>query len=460
MSQPKTTTMNGIELGWPELMLPLMEGYNLLDPQNEAVKRRRTYVAHGGRGSAKSWSMARALLVQGIYDPLRVVCAREIMTTIKDSVHALVCDQIAGMNMGAYYSVTDNHIRSYIGGEITYAGLRGLDVVKIKSLEGADLLWVEEGQSVVRKSWKVIEPTIRAEDSEIWVSMNPELDTDETYVRYILDPPDDAWVQEINWRDNPFFSTTQNNVRLQDLKRLSKEEYDNVWEGVPRTSIEGAIYSKEMSDIVRGKRIRAVPYDPRLPVHTIWDLGWNDQTSIIFCQVLSSEVRIIDYAEGSFLRPDEWARILKSKPYSYASLNLPHDGDHETLAAAGKSMKDQLEGLMRMAVDIIPRPESVEIPIRAGRMMFPRTYINRDTIEVDDQGVTHGCARLVECLRRFARTVPANTGEPGTPAKTAYRHGADAFGYLGMVVDKLRNDAKPQAPKLPEVVPFDKAMGI
>lgn len=413
---------------FPEKLTPLMESEN----------RRRYYIAYGGRGSGKSWSFARALVLQSIKEPLRVLCAREVMRTIEDSVHRLLCDQVAALNAGWYFDCKDSYIAGTNGAEFSYAGLRQQDATKIKSFEGADICWVEEGQSVVKKSWDILIPTIRAESSEIWVTMNPELDTDDSYQRFIAKPPDNSWVQKVNYNDNPWFPDVLEQERLR-CERGDPEGYRNIWLGEPRTVVEGAIYAREVVQMIEERRLRPAPYDPRLKVHTIWDLGWNDQTSIIFAQRLLSEVRIIDYEEESFLRFDEWAGRILKKPYLYGSHWLPHDGGNKLQAANGNSAQEILRPMLGMRPRLIPRPETKEVPIHAARMMFPRVYVNETK-----------CARLVECLKRYKRAVPESTGEPGKPVHDANSHGADAFGGLAMIVNKLENEAPPQ----PKVEPF------
>ena len=96
-----------LDVTWPPALGPLMEGY---DEGADRMARRRYYVSYGGRGSAKSWTFARALLVQGLYDPLRILCAREVMRTIADSVHRLLTDQIEGLGLQQWYTVTDSSI--------------------------------------------------------------------------------------------------------------------------------------------------------------------------------------------------------------------------------------------------------------------------------------------------------------------------------------------------------------
>lgn len=441
------------EVQFPVKLLPLMDGYINDKP------RSRYYVIHGGRGSAKSWTVARALLLQGTVDPLRVLCAREIMRTIADSVHKLLSDQIKKLGLEGFYQITDNAIRGLNGTEFIFTGLRSLDADKIKSYEGVDVVWVEEAHTVSKRSWQILLPTIRAEGSEIWVTFNPELETDDTFVRFVENAPDNATVIQMNWRDNPWWTPELEAERQYSL-RAEPEDYPNIWEGKPRSAVTGAIYPRELSAMQTQGRIRPVPYDPRLRVHAIWDIGWNDQTSIIFAQVNLSEVRIVNYFEGSFLRPDELASIVHGMGYLYGSFWLPHDAQNETLAAGGKSFAEIMWPMLKQKPRIIPRPGSVEDLIRASRLMFPRTYIDNSPTQVDERnGSITGCQRLVECLRRFQRSIPKSTEEPGIPVKNEYRHGADAFGYLATVVDKLTNDEGPRRPTVITPVPLDPGMG-
>jgi phage terminase large subunit len=161
-----------------------------------------------------------------------------------------------------------------------------------------------------------------------------------------------------------------------------------------------------------------------------------------------SEVRVIDYEEESFLRFDEWAKRLKDKPYNYGEHWLPHDGANSLQAAGGQSAQKILTPLLRQQPKIIPRPPSVEVPIRAARMLFPRIYVDEAK-----------CARLMDCLKRFRRGVPEATGEPGAPVKDEYRHGADAFGGLALIVDKISND-NIVLPQVPVFGPSDAEVGM
>lgn len=185
----------------------------------------RYKVAYGGRGSAKSWGFARSLLVQAASRKMRILCTREVQKSIKDSVHKLLSDQIQAMGLGGHFDVLNTEIRGINGSEFIFGGLADHTVESIKSYEGIDVCWVEEAQSVSKRSWDILIPTIRKEGSEIWVTFNPELDTDETYKRFVENSPTDSVVVKMNWRDNPWFPPVLNQERL-DCFRTNKEDYD------------------------------------------------------------------------------------------------------------------------------------------------------------------------------------------------------------------------------------------
>ena len=253
----------------------------------------RYKVMYGGRGGGKSWTIARTLLLDGLQKPGRILCARETMKSMADSVHEVLSKQIQAMNLGGRYQVLANEIRGIgIDTQFGYAGLRTQGITNIKSWEGARRCWVEEAQVVTKKSWEVLTPTIRAPGSEIWMGLNPELDTDYTYTEFVLNPQPDSIVIPVNWRDNPWLPAELEKERLVKLDR-DPEGYKTIWEGQCRAAVEGAIYAQEIDAMQRTGRVCRVPYDPLLPVHTIWDLGWNDLMVIILVQRLGSELRVI-----------------------------------------------------------------------------------------------------------------------------------------------------------------------
>ncbi len=287
----------------------------------------RMKIIYGGRGSSKSWTVARVLLVLGRMKKLRVLCAREFQNSISDSVHALLADQIKSMGLEDFYTVQNTSIFGTNGTEFLFAGLKH-NITKIKSFEGVDIAWVEEAQTTSKSSWDVLIPTIRKEGSEIWVTFNPELDTDETYKRFVAHPPSFAKVAKVNWSDNPWFPSVLR-TEMEDLKERDMDAYLNVWEGNTRQVLDGAVYATELRKAMEENRIKDVPVDKAILVSTFWDLGWSDMTSIWFVQTLpGGEVRIIDFYQDCQKTIDFYVTLLKEKGYTYRDHWLPHDAEH------------------------------------------------------------------------------------------------------------------------------------
>lgn len=420
------------------------------------LEMHRYKVAYGGRGATKSWSFADALLNLGAAQKLRILCAREIQKSIKDSVHKLLGDRIQTLGLGSFYQVLETEIRGANGTEIIFSGLSGQTAESIKSFEGVDIVWVEEAQSVRKRSWDILIPTIRAENSEIWVSFNPDMDTDDTWVRFVVNPPPGAIVVKLTYADNPWFPGVLEQERLH-CQRTAPDDYDNIWEGKCRTVVAGAIYAREMTDMVEEGRIRAVPYDPRLPVHTVWDLGWNDAMTIIMVQKpVPSTINVINYIEDSFRTYAEYAADMNALRYLWGTDWLPHDGGNKD-PKSGMSAQQVLQGFGRK-VKLIGRGD-VETGIRNARMMFPRVYIDNSQRKRPTGYL--GGARLVECLKRYRRNVPTTTGEPSTPVHDEFSHAADAYRGLATIVDQIRNDGDiPPMRTLPGFSNSEPSMGM
>lgn len=358
---------------------------------------------------------------------MRIGCFREVQKSIKDSVHKLLGDRIAHHGLGHLYEVQQNVIKGPGGTEFLFAGLQDHTVDSIKSFEGLDRAWVEEAQSVSKRSWDILIPTIRKDGSEIWVSMNPELDTDESYTRFVANPPPDAAVVQINYGDNPWFPQVLEKERQHAKATMPAADYENIWEGKCKPAVSGAIYAGEVADALEKGRVGNVPYDPHLKVHVIFDLGWNDSMSLILAQRNASEIRVIEYIEDSQKTLDWFSAELKKKNYNWGTLWLPHDGAHKDYKT-GKSAQEILQG-MSWDVQIVPQ-QGVEPGIRLARMLLPRVYFDKTR-----------CDRLIQCLRRYRRGIPSTTGEPGHPVHDEWSHGADAFRYLAVVSDRLSNES-------------------
>ncbi len=384
----------------------------------------RYKVAYGGRGSGKSWSMARALLVKAANEPTRVLCAREIQRSIKQSVHTLLNDQIQALGLGPFYEVLETEIRGLNGSTFSFTGLATNTVESIKSFEGCDIVWVEEAQTVSKKSWDILIPTIRKPNSEIWVSFNPNIDTDDTYKRFVVEAPDNAKVVKVNYTDNPWFPAVLETERLHSLK--TNPDYANIWEGDCKAAVDGAIYSNEIREAQEGNRITTVPYDPMMKVHVVMDLGWNDSMSVILCQKGISDLRIIGYIEDDHRTLDSYSAQLKNLSYNWGTMFLPHDGQSKDFKH-GISAEDIMKKL-GWDIRIVPKAD-IESGIKLARMNFHRIYFDKSA------------QRLVECLKNYRRSINSATNEPGAPLHDEFSHGADAFRYLCTSIESMKNES-------------------
>lgn len=200
---------------------------------------KRYKVYWGGRGAARSWSFARAILIMGAQRKLRVLCAREFQKSIADSVHKLFQDQIQMLRLPGWQVMQKEIVHRGTGTTIIFEGLR-YNTNRIKSLEGIDICWVEEAESVSKDSWEVLIPTIRKEGSEIWISFNPNLEDDPTYQRFVVNEPPNAIVEKVGWQDNPWFPETLREEK-DYLYRVDPEAADHVWGGHPRKTSEAQI---------------------------------------------------------------------------------------------------------------------------------------------------------------------------------------------------------------------------
>jgi len=190
----------------------------------------RYRVAKGGRGSGKSYNFALASAMRGAEEPMRILCCRELQKSIKDSVHAEVSRAISDCpELAEFYDIGESYIRGANGTEYLFRGLKH-NISEIKSMSNIKICWVEEGEAVSEESWQLLIPTIRADNSEIWVTYNPRDEHSPTSLRFHHNPPDNAKIVDMNWSDNPFFPSVLEEERLQD-KRRNSIFYNHIWEG-------------------------------------------------------------------------------------------------------------------------------------------------------------------------------------------------------------------------------------
>jgi len=394
----------------------------------------RYKILHGGRGGSKSWGIARALLTLGASKPLRVLCAREMQTSIAQSVHKLLKDQISALGLDSFYEVQQYVIKGRNGTEFTFHGLKH-NIANIKSVEGTDICWVEEAQTVSKTSWDTLIPTIRKGGSEIWISFNPSLEADETYQRFVVKPPSNSIVSKINWSDNPWFPDVLKQ-EMEDLKAKDYDAYLTVWEGHCKQTLDGAIYANEVRASTTGNRFTRVPYEESKPVHTFWDLGRADKTAIWFIQQVGFEYRVIDYYENQGHALGHYMKELQRRPYIYGDTWLPHDADNELLASE-RTIAQQARAA-GFKVRITPKT-SIAVGINAARTIFANCWFDLEK-----------CADGIQCLRNYRYDVDPDTQQYSTqPLHDWASHGADAFRYFAVAIKEPKKKA-PKSDDMPQ----------
>lgn len=202
----------------------------------------RNKILYGGRTSSKSWdSAAQAVRLSSNYT-LKFMCIRQFQSSIKESVYALILSQIERFGLLDEYEVTQTSITHKItGSTFLFFGI-ARNITEIKSTEGVDILWIEEAHNLTKEQWDIINPTIRRENSEIWIVFNPNNRTDFVFQRFVESPPADTLVKKINFNNNPFLSTTMQKI-IADAKEEDYDEYMHIYEGIPREGDERALFT-------------------------------------------------------------------------------------------------------------------------------------------------------------------------------------------------------------------------
>jgi len=205
-------------------------------------QRARYKVLHGGRASSKSWDAAANAVRLSANFSLKFLCIRQFQNNIKDSVYTLIKEQIYRYEMQTQFDITQHSIvHKETGSSFLFFGIaRNID--EIKSTEGVDVCWIEEAHNLTSEQWKVINPTIRKEDSEFWIIFNPKNRTDFVFNRFVEKPPQNSIVRQINYTENPFLSRVMHQV-IQEQKLEDEEEYKHLYLGHPQEGDERSLFA-------------------------------------------------------------------------------------------------------------------------------------------------------------------------------------------------------------------------
>jgi phage terminase large subunit len=326
----------------------------------------RYKVFHGGRGSAKSWTVAGVLVWLAARVQIRVLCARELQGSMADSVHRLLTDQIMRLGLAHEFEVTINAIRAVrTGSEFMFKGLRH-NVMEIKSTEGVDICWVEEAQRVTAESWQVLIPTIRKPGSEIWVTFNPDSEEDPTYQRFVMHPPDGALVRQVNFDGNPFFPDVLRD-EMEYLKKVDFEAFEHVWLGQPKARTKAQIFA--------GK-YRVDVFEPPEGATFYYGADWGfaqDPTTLIRCFIHDRKLWIDQEAYGVGVELDETARLFNSVPGARRARIRADNGRPETINHVNKrgfkiERADKWAGSVEDGIDFLRSFEQIVIHERCKHM--------------------------------------------------------------------------------------------
>lgn len=198
--------------------------------------------AHGGRGSAKSHFFAERLIKRCAIAKTDAVCVREVQKSLAQSVKKLLELKIEAMGVGALFDIQKDAIHSTHGGIIVFQGMANHTAETIKSLEGFDIAWIEEAQSLSQRSLDLLRPTIRKDGSEIWASWNPNFATDPIDVLLRGDnPPPNSVVVAVNYRDNPWLPEVLER-ELEYDKRRDPDKFRHIWLGEYQQSSEARVF--------------------------------------------------------------------------------------------------------------------------------------------------------------------------------------------------------------------------
>jgi phage terminase large subunit len=412
--------VNTAKIQIPAKLVPVFEG--------EADVRG----AHGGRGSAKTRTFALMTAVrahmwdmegrQGI-----ILCARQFMNSLADSSLEEVKAAIRETPwLLPHFDIGETYIRTKSGRiSYTFIGLaRNLN--SIKSKFRVLLAWIDEAEPVTEEAWVKLIPTLREEDSELWLTWNPERKKSATNKRFRNANDNDPRVKivEMNWRDNPWFPAILDRVRLKDLNERP-DQYAHIWEGDYLQVVAGAYYAQWIVSAREDGRFGKVNVDPLMNVFAIWDIGGTgeraDATAIWIVQFVGQEVWLIDYYEAVGQPLATHVNWLRDSGYERARCILPHDG-----ASHEKVIKTTYQGSLREAgfhVIVIPNQGAGAAMrrIQAARRLFPQMYFDAERCEAGIEAIS---------FYHEKRDEERNVGLG--PAHDWSSHGADAFGLIAV----------------------------
>ncbi|OYZ14124.1 MAG: terminase [Sphingomonadales bacterium 28-64-96] len=242
----------------------------------------RTRVLYGGRAASKSWDAAGVAVLFACRSKARILCARQFQNRIEESVYALIKHRILEFGLRDQFIIHRDRItHRHTGSEFVFYGLnRHID--EIKSMEGIDICWIEEAHNLTQEQWEILNPTLRKQGSQFWLTFNPRLATDFVYRYFILNTPPRTITRKINYTENPFISQTILD-EIAACRAADEDDFRHVYLGEPRADDENAVIKRAhiIAAIGGREKLGIEPVGQRRIGFDVADSG-NDQCALVY----------------------------------------------------------------------------------------------------------------------------------------------------------------------------------
>lgn len=394
----------------------------------------------GGRGGAKSHFYAEQVICAALAGK-RIVCLREVQNSIKESVKQLLSDKIIKFDLDKQFTILEQEIRGPNDSQIIFKGLQSFNAANIKSLEGFDIAWVEEAQTLSQHSLDLLRPTIRKPGSELWFSWNPRYKTDAVDKFFRSGQRDDAICVMINWDSNPWFKSTPLYADMLKDFETDPDKAEHVWNGAYGSS-QGAILAKWVGQADRDGRIhKDVAYDPEgMPIEVSADLGFRDTASFWYWQRVPGGFNVLKYDGDSGLDAEEWIpriqeNIRELGAKTVGKVWLPHDSRAKTFQSRHTTMEQFIKAFGVQHVGLVPQSKKLD------QISAARTVIDRCAFHVDL------CETGLDGLRAWEFIYSEENGVfSREPNHNWASHPSDAFAYGCQAMQEFKENKKDEKP--------------
>ncbi len=404
---------------------------------------RRYKGAYGGRGGAKSHFFAEQVVLKAYMGRTRIVCIREVQNSIKDSVRQLIIDKIEKFGLTPWFNVLESEIQAPNGSVIIFKGMQSYNASNIKSLEGYDIAWVEEAQTLSQHSLDLLRPTIRKDGSELWFSWNPRFKTDPVDQFFRKNPPPDAVSVMINWSDNPWFPEVLRREMEHDFS-VDEDKAEHIWNGAYGAS-QGAILAKWVARAEREGRIHNEVFFDKdgHGIEVSADLGFRDTAGFWYWQRTLGGFRVLMYEGASGLDAEDWIPRIKENMRllannKLAKIWLPHDAKAKTFQSKYTTIEKFITAFGAPKVDIVPQSKKMD-QIEAARTVIGRCEFSRDLCESGLDGLMAWEYDYNEETQVFSRE----------PRHNWASHPSDAFAYGCQIMREIQPKPEDSLPIYP-----------